>query len=369
MAFSPNAFASCYTNAYGRVECNNGEQAGGYNPNTGNAWHSQKGQYGVNTTHTSAGTYTVSATVSDGSLSNTKSFTWTVTNVNRAPVITAVADQTNLENAPISLAVTASDPDGDTLTYSATGLPPALTINTATGLITGTLSYASAGAHSVTVSVSDGTLSASTSFTWTVTNVNRAPVITAITDQAHAENAIVSLAVTASDPDGDTLLYTYSTTGGRITGEGANATWDLAGVQPGTYTSTVEVDDGCGCISFSTTSVTVAACADCRPPCPTITVDCPTSAVTPGTAATVTVNLSGGAAGVTPTYNWSVSDGTIASGQGTPSISIDTTGQDGKNITATVEIGGLPPECQRSASCSTRVCCVLYVATSCARCC
>ena len=55
MAFSPDAFASCYTNAYGRVECNNGEQAGGYNPNTGNAWHSQKGQYGVNTTHTSAG--------------------------------------------------------------------------------------------------------------------------------------------------------------------------------------------------------------------------------------------------------------------------------------------------------------------------
>jgi hypothetical protein len=55
LVFSPDAFASCYTNAYGRVECNNGEQAGGYNPNTGNAWHSQKGQYGVNTTHTSAG--------------------------------------------------------------------------------------------------------------------------------------------------------------------------------------------------------------------------------------------------------------------------------------------------------------------------
>jgi hypothetical protein len=55
LVFSPKAFASCYTNAYGRVECNNGEQSGGYNPNTGNAWHSQKNQYGVNTTHTSAG--------------------------------------------------------------------------------------------------------------------------------------------------------------------------------------------------------------------------------------------------------------------------------------------------------------------------
>jgi len=170
-----------------------------------------------------------------------------------------------------------------------------------------------------------------------------------------APPSTVTLTANATDPDGDTLLYTYTTTGGRITGEGANATWDLAGVQPGTYTSTVEVDDGCGCISFSTASVTVAACTGCAPPCPTITVDCPTSAVQPGTAATVTVNLSGGAPGLTPTYNWSVSDGTIASGQGTPSISIDTTGQDGKNITATVEIGGLPPECQRTASCSFSV--------------
>jgi hypothetical protein len=165
----------------------------------------------------------------------------------------------------------------------------------------------------------------------------------------------VTLAANASDPDGDTLLYTYSTTGGRVTGEGANATWDLAGVQPGTYTATVEVDDGCGCVAFSSTTVTVAACADCVPPCPTITVDCPTTAVQPGSPATVTVNLSGGAPGLTPTYNWSVSDGTIASGQGTPSITVDTTGQAGKNITATVQIGGLDPSCQNTASCSFSV--------------
>ena len=54
----------------------------------------------------------------------------------------------------------------------------------------------------------------------------------------------------ATDPDGDTLLYSYTVTGGRITGEGANVSWDLTGVQPGTYTSTVEVDDGCGCVAF-----------------------------------------------------------------------------------------------------------------------
>jgi len=162
----------------------------------------------------------------------------------------------------------------------------------------------------------------------------------------------VNLTANASDPDGDTLLYTYSTTGGRVTGTGATATWDLTGVQPGTYTSTVEVDDGCGCIAFSSTTVTVAGCTGCAPPCPTITVSCPTEAIQPGSPATVTANLTGGDPNVTPTYNWSVSEGTISSGQGTASITIDTTGLAGRNVTATVEIGGLAPECQRTASCS-----------------
>jgi hypothetical protein len=161
----------------------------------------------------------------------------------------------------------------------------------------------------------------------------------------------IQLTANASDPDGDTLLYTYSTTGGQITGDGPNVTWNLAGVTPGTYTATVEVDDGCGCVSFSSTTVTVNEC-DCVPLCPTITVDCPTQLVEQGTPATVTANISGGPANMSLTYNWSVSAGTISGGQGTPSITVDTTGQAGQTITATVEIGGLAPECQRTASCT-----------------
>ncbi len=37
------------------------------------------------------------------------------------------------------------------------------------------------------------------------------------------------------DPEGDKLLYTYTTTGGHITGEGANVSWDLAGIQPSAH--------------------------------------------------------------------------------------------------------------------------------------
>jgi hypothetical protein len=55
MVFSSSAFAECVTNARGHVVCNNGEQAGGYNAKTGNAWKSGRNQAGVATTQTSAG--------------------------------------------------------------------------------------------------------------------------------------------------------------------------------------------------------------------------------------------------------------------------------------------------------------------------
>ena len=55
MVFSSSAVAECTTNARGRTVCSNGEQAGGYNAKTGNAWKSEKNQAGVTTTQTSRG--------------------------------------------------------------------------------------------------------------------------------------------------------------------------------------------------------------------------------------------------------------------------------------------------------------------------
>jgi len=81
----------------------------------------------------------VTVSASDGTLTTNQPFTWTVTKVERAPVITAIPNQTSPESAVIALQVVASDPDGDPVTFSATGLPAPLTINAATGLISGTL--------------------------------------------------------------------------------------------------------------------------------------------------------------------------------------------------------------------------------------
>ena len=166
----------------------------------------------------------------------------------------------------------------------------------------------------------------------------------------------VGLTANATDPDGDTLLYTYTVSGGRVTGEGANVRWDLSGVGPGKYTATVEVDDGCGCISFSSTEVTIAGCPDCMPNivCPTVTVSCPDS-VMDGSPVNISATVASAGTPPVSTYNWSVSAGTITSGQGTSSITVDTSGKGGSTITATVEVGGPDPSCTRTWSCSVPI--------------
>jgi len=171
-----------------------------------------------------------------------------------------------------------------------------------------------------------------------------------------SDNNSISVATHASDADNDVMTYTYTVSGGRIVGSGANVTWDLSGASEGTYTLTTAVDDGCGvCGKTETKSVTVARCADCKPECscPTLSVNGPSAIVAPGTPITFSASTSADV-----TYNWSVSAGTISSGQGTSSISVDTTGlSSGSNVTATVEIAGasLCADCPRTSSATADV--------------
>jgi hypothetical protein len=90
--------------------------------------------------------------------------------------------------------------------------------------------------------------------------------------------------------------------------------------------------------------------------CPTVTVSCPdTAEENQATGLQFTANVSGGDANVTPTYNWTVSAGTISSGQGTSTISVDTNGIGGQTVTATVDVGGFPRQCSTSNSCTVSI--------------
>lgn len=174
------------------------------------------------------------------------------------------------------------------------------------------------------------------------------------TSETCTADQTVGVRTTAVDPEGDVLTYSYTVSGGRITGQGANVSWDLTGVRPGTYTITSAVDDGCGfCGQTKSTTINVVDCPNCVTPCtcPTISVTEPSTVTQPGAPMTFTANVSGGSGDTNYTYNWTVSAGSITSGQGTPSITVDTTGLAGQNVTATVEVGGLCTTCtQRTAS-------------------
>ena len=162
----------------------------------------------------------------------------------------------------------------------------------------------------------------------------------------------VGVTTTAFDPENDVLTYNYTVSGGRIVGQGANVSWDLTGAQPGTYTITSGVDDGCGvCGTTQTRTITVAEC-DCIQvcECPTLSITGPAGVTAPGETMTFTANVSGGS-GETITYDWTVSSGTIIEGQGTPVIRVATTPEmAGGNVTASVRIGGVCEDCPRDAS-------------------
>jgi hypothetical protein len=93
------------------------------------------------------------------------------------PLLADPGNPTNSVGTAANLQMEATDANGDLLTWSASGLPPGLTINPASGLISGIPT--SAGVHAATVTVTDGnTDPVSVNFSWTINHLltfNRCP--------------------------------------------------------------------------------------------------------------------------------------------------------------------------------------------------
>ena len=171
---------------------------------------------------------------------------------NDPPTVTNPGNQTHTENDSVSVQIEASDTDaGDTLSYSATGLPNGLSINSSTGLITGTAT--TVGTFNSTVTVNDGNGgSDNASFTWTVQasgggGGNTAPTITNPGAQSNTEGETASLQIQASDPDtGDTLSYSATQ---LPTGLSINSSSGLISgtvTTEGVFNPIITVDDSSG---------------------------------------------------------------------------------------------------------------------------
>ena len=126
----------------------------------------------ISGTPSAAGSFSVKVTATDSTgASGSASFTWTVSSSTSGNTVTVTnpGSQTGTVGTAASLQVSATDSaSGQTLTYSATGLPTGLSISSS-GVISGTPS--AAGSFSVTVTAEDTTGAAgSASFTWTISS-------------------------------------------------------------------------------------------------------------------------------------------------------------------------------------------------------
>src|SRR5262249_48926388 len=120
-----------------------------------------------------ASPYSSAVTVTEGTLAFTRDFAW---NVSTAAVTLYVADQMNDSTDQVYVPLFAWNPAYHSLTYSAANLPDGLSIDSATGTISGTLgrgAYA-ASPYSVTITATDTitNVSDTQTFIWTVTQAS-----------------------------------------------------------------------------------------------------------------------------------------------------------------------------------------------------
>ena len=172
-----------------------------------------------------AGTDTVSYTVSDGQATTAaQSITINVANIQDAPSLDSIADQTTNEETALELTLSASDPDGDDLTFSATGSDNVTANLEGTSLVlVPALDFV--GTESISITVEDGNGGTDTgSFNVTVNGVDDPPAIAGINPVAGNEDTPFPLA----GPAGGTIT-TVAGPGqeGPIDGTGADATFEF----------------------------------------------------------------------------------------------------------------------------------------------
>ena len=139
-----------------------------------------------------------------------------VLEVNKAPVVAAVADSTVSEGATMTASISASDSDlpVNGITYALLDGPAGSAMDAATGALTFTPTEAQGpGSYRLTVRATDDgspSLSATTAFTVLVNEVNQAPSLAPIGGKTVAEGSTLTFTASATDSDLPANTLTYS---------------------------------------------------------------------------------------------------------------------------------------------------------------
>jgi len=188
----------------------------------------------------------VTVSVTDGSETDEKTFSVSVTPVNDAPTLIALPDQAIDEENELTIQLSGSDIDSESLSYSASSSTTDISVSVSGNQLTLSPANNYHGTSQITVMVSDGELSADSTFTLTVNGVNDAPVLENPGAQSVAEDGLLSLTLTATDAEGDALNYSAEADSENLTitviGNKINIRPDMD--HTGTHTVTASVSDG-----------------------------------------------------------------------------------------------------------------------------
>ncbi len=224
-----------------------------------------------------SGTDSFTAQVADGNGGSAQIvINVTVAAINDTPTFTSSPLTTATEDSAYSYTATATDVDGDNLTFSATTIPSWLSLNGA--ILSGTPTNENVGTHSVTLSVVDDgspNLSAQQTFIITVANTNDAPVIaqgdnvSVNMSEDGSPTAFIAPTLTASDVDvGAVLNWSLASVASNgnasVSGTGTTPTITYAPSlnDNGTDSFVVQVTDNDGAIDTIVIDITIAAVND-----------------------------------------------------------------------------------------------------------
>jgi len=244
---------------------------------------------------------------------------------NAPPTLQNPGNRTSVVGQPTSLQLVGSDPASEPLTYGATGLPPGLSIQESTGFISGTGTQA--GSFTVKATASDGTLTATQTFTWVMTAPSGGdttrPTISISSPTSGSSfstsASAINLSGTAADNVGVTQVRWSSDRGasGNATG---TTSWSISGIplSTGTNVITVTAVDAAGNAGTDTLTVTRSGSSSSDRTAPTLAIGSPTTGSSYATP-WASVNVAGSASdnvGVTQ-VRWSSNHGQSGMADGT----------------------------------------------------
>ncbi|HZE96062.1 MAG TPA: Ig-like domain-containing protein [Planctomycetota bacterium] len=212
------------------------------------------------------GTDSFTFKVNDGQYdSNVATVVVTITPVNDPPVALSAALATAAD-APLAFSVSASDVDGDALTYSivAAGTKGGLVLDPVTGAAVYTPNPGASGTDTVTFRANDGTLDSNiATLTITIASVNHVPTASD-GSQSTDEDVAVSFPLSASDPDGDALVYSIVAppSMGTVTVLNGTATYTPFANANGTDQFTFKAADGQADSNVAVVTIVIAPVND-----------------------------------------------------------------------------------------------------------